>query len=140
LEHALGDANGIVEVLKVIQKNRKLVAAKPRDRVVRAQTTFELARNRDEQLVADRVAETVVDHLEAVEVEKENGEVVFGMALGLFDGEAQMICEEQAIGQARQRICERVLAQTLLSLFALSDVARNTLHADRAAGLKDQAR
>jgi hypothetical protein len=35
---------------------------------------FEAARDADEQLVADHVAERVVDYLEAVEVEEEDGE------------------------------------------------------------------
>ena len=62
------------------------------------------------------------------------------MAAGLFDGEVQVIGEEDTIGQARQRIRERVLPQTFISLFAFGDVARDALHTDRATILKDEAR
>ena len=44
------------------------VAAEPRHRVAGAQTGFQAARDADQQLIADHVTQTVVDHLEAVEV------------------------------------------------------------------------
>src|SRR5437763_13464156 len=104
MQHTLGDANGIVKVREVVQQNRELVAAKPRDRVARAQTAFELARDGDEQLIADGMPEAVVDHLEAVEVKEQHGEMLRGLPPVLLDGEAQVIREEDAIRQA----CERV--------------------------------
>src|ERR671938_471588 len=50
-----------------------IVAAEAGDRVVRAQGGLQPARDRLQQLVAAGVAERVVDHLEAVDVEEEHG-------------------------------------------------------------------
>ena len=62
--------------LQAVQENRELVAAEPRERVALPQARLEAARHRDQQLVADQVAEAVVDDLEAIEVEIEDREAV----------------------------------------------------------------
>ena len=49
----------------------ELVAAEPRNGVARAQRRLQPSRHRDEQIVADGVAETVVHQLEPVEVEQQ---------------------------------------------------------------------
>ena len=59
---------------EAVQENRELVAAEPRERVALPQARLEPARHRDQQLVADQVAEAVVDDLEAIEIEIEHGE------------------------------------------------------------------
>ena len=58
----------------VVQENRELIAAQPREHVRPAQARFEPARHGDQQLVADQMAEAVVDDLEAVEIEIQHGE------------------------------------------------------------------
>ena len=58
----------------VFEEDRELVAAQARDRISGAQAGLQSARDPDQQLIADHVAETVVDDLEAVEVEEEHGE------------------------------------------------------------------
>ena len=60
--------------LEPVQENRELVAAEPGQRVALAQARLEPARRRDQQLVADQVAEAVVDDLEAIEIEVEDRE------------------------------------------------------------------
>ena len=62
--------------LEPVQQNGELVAAQPRQRVSRPQARLEPARHRDQQLVADQVAEAVVDDLEAIEIEIEHREPV----------------------------------------------------------------
>ena len=62
-----------------------------------------------------RVAEAVVDVLEAVEVEEEDGEVVAGVPLGPLDGEPQVVREEGAVREARQRVVEGGVAEVLLA-------------------------
>jgi hypothetical protein len=56
------------------QQNRELVTAKAGQGRVRCQEGREPPTDRDEELVARGVAEAVVDPLEPVEVEEENGE------------------------------------------------------------------
>ena len=76
----------------------------------------------DEELVARDVAERVVDYHEPVEVAEEDGEAARGAALGARDGELDVVGEERAVRQTRQRVVEGVVAQALLGLLALGDV------------------
>ena len=63
----------------VVEQDRELVAAEPGDRVAGPQVAASSRRaKRDQQLVADGVAEAVVDELEAVEVEEQHGAAVAG--------------------------------------------------------------
>ena len=62
----------------VLEQDRELVAAHAGDRVARSQTGLQAVAGSDEQVVACCVPETVVDHLEAVEVEEQNTDVVSG--------------------------------------------------------------
>ena len=73
-----------------------------------------LARRRAEladQLVAGRMAERVVDLLEAVEIEVEQSEAVLGGAPDIGQRVVEPIVEQGAVGQAGQRVVEgQVLA------------------------------
>ena len=68
------DGVGLILVAELVQENRELVSAQPGERVALPQARLEAARHRRQQLVAHQVAETVVDDLEAVEVEIERRE------------------------------------------------------------------
>ena len=73
---AHGDRLGGLAVGHVLEEEAELVAAEPRHGVARAQRGVQAVAHFHQQLVADRVAERVVDHLEAVEVEEEHGQVL----------------------------------------------------------------
>ena len=60
------------------QGDEELVAAEPGDEVGAPQPGDQPLRGRDQHLVAGRVAVPVVDRLEAVEVEEQQGEAVLG--------------------------------------------------------------
>ena len=79
------------------QKDDELVTAQSRDRVDIAQLFFQTHGDALEQQVADRVAEAVVDVLEAVEVDKQDGPQVL-FALRIFEGAAQAGLEQHAVG------------------------------------------
>ena len=70
---ALGDHGRLAGVADVVEQERELVAAEPRDGVAGAQDGLQPPRDGDQQRVADVVAERVVDELEAVEVQEEHG-------------------------------------------------------------------
>ncbi len=56
---------------------------------------------RDQQLVADRVAEAVVDELEAVEVEEQHRAAIAGVALGAAQRELEVVEEHRPVRAAR---------------------------------------
>ena len=72
IRHAM--ALACASSFSAVQADGELVAAEPRQRVALPQAGLEPPRRRDQQLVADQVAEAVVDDLEAVEIEVQHGE------------------------------------------------------------------
>ena len=77
----------------------------------------------DQQLVADQVAEAVVDDLEAVEVEEEDGgQRARGSRRERSIDLPQAVHEQRAVGQAGQRVVQGVVEQLLLGLLAVGDV------------------
>ena len=74
----------------LLEQHRELVAAEAGHGVARPRSTLRCGRaTAHQQLVADRVAEAVVDHLEAVEVEEEHGEEVAVAAPARAPGRAR---------------------------------------------------
>ena len=72
-EHALGDDGRLARVGHVLEQHGELVAAHARHGVARAQRRVQAPGDGLQQLIADLVAERVVDDLEAVEVEEQHG-------------------------------------------------------------------
>ena len=60
-----------------------------------------------EEIVAHRMSQAVVDHLEAIEVQKQHREMpVFNSAVAV-DRNLDAIADRRAVGQPSQRIVER---------------------------------
>ena len=79
-------------------------------------TAGDAARERDQQPVADSVAEAVVDELEAVDVEEEDGAAERRVArrCGCSDA-ARRSMNSARFGQAGERVVQRVVDQPLLA-------------------------
>ena len=69
-----------------------------------------------QQLVARVMAERVVDELEAIEVEHQDGELL-AVVLGVHHGLVETIVEQDAIGQSGERIVRRQVAQLVVRHF-----------------------
>src|SRR5207244_8712862 len=90
-------------------------AAEPRDRVLGAQGGLQAAADRDQQPVTGLVTEGVVDRLEGVEVEEQDGYrlVAPGHAV---ESVLEAVSEERAVRQLRERVVEGLMAQLAESL------------------------
>ena len=89
--------------LDVVAQHHELVAAEAGDGVARPHERAQALGRLDEQLVADLVAQAVVDDLEAVEVEEQHR----AGQLAPFDAgqrPRQAIEEELAVGQSGHRV------------------------------------
>ena len=75
VEQPLGDRHGLRAVGEPSSRTANSSPPRRATGVLRAHAAREAARERDEQLVAVRVAEPVVDRLEVVEVDEEHGDV-----------------------------------------------------------------
>ena len=98
---------GLVRVAQLVQENRELVAAQPGERVALPQAGLQATRHRREQLVTHQVAKTVVDDLEAVEVQIERREWAAARRFfELFEAAPEPLHEDRAVAEPGQRIEE----------------------------------
>ncbi len=131
LEHPLGDVDGLLRALHLLDQDGELVAAEAGDRVGRADGVAQAMRDLLQHRVAGGMAEAVVDRLEVVEVDEDHAHrrLLAGRA-----GErvADAIGEERAVGEARDGIVEGLVRELVLEELALADVAAvedDALHA-----------
>ena len=120
----LAERYRLVRVSHVVLQDGELVAAEPRHEVAVPHESRQPMAELADQVVACRVAERVVDVLEAVEVEVEERHA--GVRAARFDqGPVEAIVEERAVGEARQRIVEgKVLGLRLARLELLRGAAQ----------------
>ena len=92
------------------QQDRELVAAEAGDDVGRAQPLAQHARDARQQAVAGRVAERVVDGLEAVEVEHERG-ALGAVAAHVREVPRELLLEAAAVREPGERVVVGEVAQ-----------------------------
>ena len=131
---ALRDGDRLFVGGDAFHQQGEFVAAQPRHGVAGAAAALQAARDLDEELVAGAVPEAVVDQLEAVEVEEENGEAGGLAPLCPRERHLQPVLEQRAVRQAGERIVEGGLQQAGLRLAARGDVGRG--HQQCAAALE----
>ena len=95
---------------QVVQQHGELVAAEPREHVAPAQRVAQAVRDVAQEPVAVVVAERVVDLLEAVEVDQQQAGEPAEHADRAADP-AHALVEARAVGEAGERVVERLLAQ-----------------------------
>ena len=109
---AIRDPGSLIDRVQVLAQHRELVPAEPGDRVGRSHGTAHPLGGLAQQLVARRVPEVVVDALEAVEIDEQDGDSLARLARAL-DGMAEPVGEEDAIGEAGERVAQRQLLEPL---------------------------
>ena len=129
-DDALRDRHHLGVVVADRGNHRELVAAEPRHQVVAAQRVRQPQRDVADQLVADRMAERVVDVLEMVEVDIEH-RGRRGAGAHLVDHRLQPFAEEDAVGQAAERVVHGEMAQPR---FAGGDRDRGAAHVAQHEG------
>ena len=86
------------------QLSRAASARDARHRVGAAQAAVEPPRGLDQQFVAGVVAEAVVDHLEAIEIQEHHDHLEVGMPLRMLEQAAQAIHQQHAVGEPGQGV------------------------------------
>ncbi len=115
----------------------ELVAAEPRNEIVAAHDMRKPQGDIADELVADRMAERVVDVLEMIEVDVEHRHRR-AAALDVGDHRLQPLAEEIPVRQAAQRVVQREIAQPVL---ARGDGGRGGAHVTQhEAGEQRKAR
>ena len=112
LDEALDEPQRVVLAVDVLVQHDELVAADAGDRVARAQRLAQALGDGAQQGVARLVPEGVVDQLEAVEVdEQDRGQLA---ALAPPAPVCDPVGQQRPVGQAGQRVVERLVADRLL--------------------------
>ena len=104
------------------QQHQELVAADAADHVGLAHECAQALAQRLQQQVAGGVTMGVVDHLEMVEIDEQQGHRV-AVAAGLRGGEREQFAQQGAVGQAGQVVVHRHATQFAVLLLELVDQA-----------------
>ena len=83
---------------------------------------LDAGRGLDEQLVADRVAERVVDGLEAVEVDEQHAEHAI-VASHARERLLEAVGEHDPVGQAGERVVQHLVGELRLEALLVGEVA-----------------
>jgi hypothetical protein len=134
LGNLVGDLQGLVVAGDPLTQDRELVAAQPCDRVVGTERARDALRGLEQHLVAGAVSQRVVDPLEAVEVDEQDG------AARLLPAPArqrvlQAIEEQRPVRQTGQRVVQRHVREPVLGVLALGHVDRDAQRADDLAAV-----
>ena len=113
--------------------HRKLVAAEPRDQIGLAEATPDAASHRLQQFIADMVSERVVDALELVDIDIEQGELLAGT--GSLQFAFDLFAEQHPVRQVGQRVVMREVRDLLVGAPALGDVVDDVDQVPDFAGL-----
>ena len=119
-EQAVGQRRGARRLRPIGLDQQELVAAEAGEEGVTG-GIFQAAGNCAQQLVADDMAENVVDLLEAIEIEAEDGEAL-ARAARLVERQLQALVERRPVRQVGQGVVMRHMGDPLLRLLALGDV------------------
>ncbi len=128
-DHPSGQDLCVLRAAHAGLQDRELVAAEPRHRVAGLHQAGEALARGDEYLVAEMVAERVVDRLEAVEVDEVQRERAVAPTPPR-QRLAQPLSQQRPVRQVGQRVVVREMAEPLLCRLALGDVERGGQHAD----------
>ena len=130
LDNARGQrGGGLHRLLCAGLHDRELVAAGSRDQILVAHEVAQARGNRAQQGIADGVAERIVDDLEVVEIQTEDGGVA--AALDMFQRFFDVLAQLNAVCQSRQRVVMRQERDLLLRISLLGDI---DVDGDRATG------
>ena len=132
LDDAFGEVGRAAQVLDLGLHDGELVAAKARHRVGFTDRGVQAPGDALEQLVADVVAQRVVDVLEVIEVEQVQAHDVL-VTSGMRRALAQAVEEQRAVGQVGQAVVLSEVLDALLGLLARRDVGRDAADRDDLA-------
>jgi|GEM_PF-2670012 len=122
-----------------LEQHHELIPGKPGDSVGPGQAVHQPTGDFLQQLVGRLVAQAFVEHLEAIQINEEHGQVPVG-ASGTLTGVVQPLLEQAAVGQAGELVVAAQVAQALLDLTPQGEIGNEGDHiADRAIGVTHRA-
>ena len=133
LDQPVGEVRERAVVMLARQHRLELVAAEPADLAFLADHRGQPLRNLLQQRVADGVTERVVDVLEAIEIDQEQGAAAAIRIALLLQRLVERAPHQHAIGQVGQRIIFGEPVDLLLGAALLGEVGADAAEAEEAA-------
>ena len=133
-QDALGHHQGGLGVDQVRADHHELVTAEAAQDIVGTQARLQPAGHGHQDLIAGAVAEAVVDHLQVVEVDEQDGELRGGSS-GRGLPFRQQLHDRHAVGEAGERITAGLAGELGLHRLLLGDVAEGGRQVGGAAGV-----
>ena len=127
LQQPLGEQHGILGPRQPALDDREFVGVEPGQRILLAQRRAQALGDAAQQLVADAVAERVVDRLEIVEAEHQHGDLV-GAAPRVQQDLVHVLAQQIAVRQPGQAVVLRHEGEPRLGALALGDVHQRQQH------------
>ena len=134
-DQAAQDPDHLPRGFDVLDENGEFVAAQAGHGVHLAEFVGEALAHLDQEPVPGQVSQAVVDVLEAVEVEQQDGEQVPVVALGAADGPVDAFGDQRPVGQPGQGVVERLVGELFLVRLLGGDVLECAQNADDLAVL-----
>jgi hypothetical protein len=132
-EDPAGKLDDILDPLHVGLQDRKFVAVEAGDHLGVADGRGDPSGDGFQKLVAELVAEHVVDALEAVEIDDVQREDAIATA-SARDLAAEAVAQERAIGKVGQRVVMGQMQEVALGPLAVGDVERGSEHVGHTTG------
>ncbi len=138
-QQSLCDQRDAVAVDHVVQQHDELVAAGPVDRAQVADVALDPLGHLLQQLIADVVAQRVVDVLEQIQIDEQHRDTGAAMG-GVGDRLRQRLVELEAVGQGGQRVVMRQIGHARAERALLGDVAQDHDRSHQAVVVPVQGR
>ena len=124
VENALGQRRGLHQLWTTFGQHRELIASESRQSDAGTEQVLQPRSHGLEQSITDVVTEAVVDHLEVIQIEHQQGAAAF---LDLRRGQRLFgaVAEQQAIGQIGQRIVVSEVLEFMLGVLDRTDVGEH---------------
>ena len=135
----LGGVDGRRRARDLFDQDRELVASHPRDGVAGRERLAEANPDAAQQRVTGGVTQRVVDALEVVQVEKEDGDLRPSLLAAQDERVLDAVREQRAVREPGERVVEGLVAELLLRLAPSRDVEEVALE-DELASVRDDAR
>ena len=137
IEYLLRYGGGGVAVVEAFEHDGELVAAYPTDGVALADARVQSLGDLFEKHVSGVVAHGIVDELEAIDVEEQEG-CRSAAAIGAVERADQVIVKQRAVGEACEFVEMGHIGESLLELFAFDGVTQRTRQKVAVATTFDQ--
>ena len=128
LAHGFGERGDARWVLLRHQDKAELVAGEPAQRILGFKDARQPPRQRQQDRIADRDADGIVDLLEAIEIDHHQGRPQAGHGLGEGRHRVEAVDEQLAVGQPGQIVVHRVVQHAFFGFSGLGDVGEGADH------------